>query len=178
LDDGLPLLEDKQVPLLADAPTEYGDESESAISDEMSEDESETSDSSSRAPQPQAKKRARTVEEALVDGGWVLTREKKHVKYTRRVKLTEDGPARKQTVTLSKTASDWRAERNALSLLRRLDDVFNEDEPSSPSDSVDETIVPCSGCGKMKSSTRFSKAQLKKGKRRKCKDCIEQKQSA
>ena len=121
------------MPLLADAPTEYGDESgaESAtVSDETSEDESEVSESSTHAPQPQAKMRARTVEEALVDGGWVLTRKKKHIKYSRRIKLTEDGPARKQTVTLSKTASDWRAERNALSLLRRLDEVFDEDEPS------------------------------------------------
>jgi hypothetical protein len=171
-------LEDKQVPLLADAPAEYGDETETegvTIPDETSEDESETSDSSSRAPQPQAKKRARTVEEALVDGGWVLTREKKHIIYTRRVKLTEDGPARKQTVTLSKTASDWRAERNALSVLRRLDGVIEDGpSPAKKSGGVIATVT-CSDCKEKKPSTRFTKKQLKNGKKRKCKDCSEQK---
>jgi hypothetical protein len=88
----------------------------------------------------------------------VLTRTKKHIKYTRRVKLTEDGPAQKQTVTLSKTASDWRTERNALSLLRRLNGAAL----------VRGAIVTCSECNEEKSTGYFSMTQLKKGTRMKC----------
>ena len=113
------------------------------------------------------------MEEALIDGGWKLTRNKKHIVYSRRVKLTKDGPFEKQTVTLSKTPSDWRAEKKALSLLRRLESevVGGSPEVVSP-DSVNEEVFSCSECHKVMPTAHFSKAQLKKRRRRKCNDCV------
>ena len=108
------------------------------------------------------------MEEALIDGGWKLTRNKKHIVYSRRVKLTKDGPFEKQTVTLSKTPSDWRAEKKALSLLRRLE----SEVVGGSADSVMEEVLSCSECRKVMSTCHFSKAQLKKRRRRKCNDCV------
>jgi len=148
-----PPLEKAQTPLLTNTFEEHV-----SLSDE-SEKGSNISEVSEELPRaPQAQKRACTVEEALIDGGWVLTRTKKNIKYTRRVKLTEDGPAHKQTVTLSNTASDWRAARNALSLLRRLNGAAL----------VRGAIVTCSECNEEKSTGYFSMTQLKKGTRMKC----------
>ena len=99
----------------------------------------------------------------------MLNRAKKHIKYSRRVKLTKDGPSQKQTVTLSKTSSDWRAEKNPLSLLRRLDGEVL----SGSSDSVIDENVFCSECHKFIPAAHFSKTQRKKGPRsRRCKDCV------
>ena len=166
LDENLPRLEDAKTPLLMDTCAE-----DVSLSDE-SENETiiaDTSDEPTLAPQ--AQKRARTVEEALIDGGWVLTRAKKHIVYTRRVKLTKDGPSQKQNVTLSKTPSDWRTERKALSLLRRLDDVGRSPGFLMSGDG-DGEIVTCSECKEEKPTYDFSKAQLKKRSRMKCKDCV------
>jgi len=166
LDENLPVMEDVQTPLLT-----YTYAEDFALSAE-SESENESIISESEEPQnaPQAKMRSRTVEEALIDGGWELTREKKHIKYSRRVKLTKEGPSQKQTVTLSKTASDWRAERNALSLLRRLNS--NSEVVGGSPGSVSEEIVTCSKCKEEMPTTYFSKTQLKKGGRKKCKECL------
>ena len=167
--ENLPVIEEAQTPLLTHICAE-----DIALSTESTKSENERiiteSEEEIEEPPnvPGVKKRARTVEEALIDGGWVLTRSKKHIKYSRRVKLTNDGPSQKQTVTLSKTASDWRAEKNALSLLRRLD---GEVVGGSP-DSVIHEIVSCSECLEFMSKTHFSKTQQKKGPRRKCKDCL------
>eukprot|EP00984_Skeletonema_dohrnii_P026766 scaffold16164_cov186-Skeletonema_dohrnii-CCMP3373.AAC.1 len=164
LDEDLPVVEDIQPPLLTYT---YAEDFALSAGSE-SENESIISESEEPPNAPQAKMRSRTVEEALIDGGWELTREKKHIKYSRRVKLTKEGPSQKQTVTLSKTASDWRAERNTLSLLRRLNSEVVGGSPGS----VSEEIVTCSKCKEEMPTTYFSKTQLKKGGRKKCKECL------
>ena len=122
---------------------------------------------------PSKKKRARTVEEALVQGGWSLTRTKKHLKYSRRVKLS-DGKSQKQTTTLSKTPSDWRAAKNALALLRRLDELFeDEDEEEDVATNSGVDCLLCASCSDRKPANCYSKNQLRKGDDRKCKQCIE-----
>ncbi len=170
--DNLPLIEDVQTPLLTDTCAEdialstKSDKSENGIAITESEEEIE------EPPKvPGVQKKARTVEEALIDGRWVLNRAKKHIKYSRRVKLTKDGPSQKQTVTLSKTASDWRAGRNALSLLRRLNDNGEVIDESSGSDSRE--VATCRECKEDKPESSFSKTQWRKGPRsKKCKDCL------
>lgn len=111
------------------------------------------------------KKRARTVEEALVAGGWELKRAKKHIQFSRRVRLP-DGQASKQNITLPKTPSDWRAEKNTLAELRRLDENVTVEEE-------DEELMKCSVCKQMKKCiTDYSKAQRRKGANMKCKECV------
>ena len=82
----MPLLEDTQI----------------IVEDSSEEENSQTCEVFEHEDAPQARKRARTVEEALIDGGWELTRAKRHIKYSRRVKLW-DGESRKQNFTTSKT---------------------------------------------------------------------------
>lgn len=70
----------------------------SKLSEPIAEDNKSASDSSSTieddeseyglAPPHEGKKRPRAVEEALIEGGWVLKRSKKHLFYSRRVKLS------------------------------------------------------------------------------------------
>lgn len=170
--ENLPLIEGAQTPLLMDTCAEdialstKSDESENGSVIIESEEEIE------ETPKvPGLKQRVGTVEEALIDGGWVLTRAKKHIKYSRRVKLTKDGPSQKQTVTLSKTASDWRAGRNALSLLRRLND--NGEVIDESSVSVSREVATCRECKEEKPESSFSKTQWRKGPHhKKCKDCL------
>lgn len=102
------------------------------------------------------RERAQTVEEALVQGGWKLVRAKNHIKYSRRVRLPE-GETQKQNVTLSKTSSDWRATKNSLAMLRRL----NEEVERATLDDHDH--IKCSVCGDKKKRDFFSKTQIKKG---------------
>lgn len=169
--ENLPLIEDVQAPLLTDTCAEdialstESTESENASAITESEEENEKPSFTTSV-----RERARTVEEALIDGGWVLTRAKKHIKYSRRVQLTKDGPSQKQTVTLSKTPSDWRAGRNALSLLRRLND--NGEVIDESAGSVSREVAICSECKEVKPESSFSKTQLRKGNRKKCKDCV------
>ncbi|KAL7552491.1 hypothetical protein ACHAWF_015736 [Thalassiosira exigua] len=134
-------------------------------------DEDDVDEEKRAEPIPQPQSKARTVEEALRQGGWKLVRSKNHLKYSRRVNV------KKETVTLSKTSSDWRASRNALSLLRRLNDD-SEAEQAGEKPAANETSnghlseVLCSCCCAMKSLDQFSKNQLKKCERRKCKVCV------
>ena len=168
----LPLLEDTEVldKLVEDVSSSSDSDSSVATDMNMSEDydddnnDKEDSEEVPRVPQSQAKIRARTVEEALIDGGWVLTRAKKHIKYSRRVKLSKDGPAQKQTVTLSKTPSDWRAERNKLSLLRRLNnEVMDEMEANiDSSDDEEEVEAQTIPTPKPKAKTRARRRQRKR----------------
>ena len=95
-------------------------------------------------------------------------RARKHIMYSRRVKLSEGG-TRKQNVTMSSTPSDWRASKNALALLGRLNDVVEAVEEECHSD---ETGLWCKSCCEMKSADDYSKNQLKKGAARKCKSCV------
>lgn len=117
------------------------------------------------ASKPQ--KKARTVEEALIEGGWKLERSKNHLIYSRRVKIQES-ETRKQNVAMAKTPSDGRATKNALALLRKLNEVLHEDEDADNSGEISE----CKECLKEKSNRNFSKTQLKKAENnRKCKAC-------
>ena len=115
------------------------------VGDMSSHDGYESEDEDEEEDVSKAQKRPRTVEEALTAGGWVFQRSKKHIKYSRHVKLS-DGNSRKQNVTLSKTPSDWRAAKNALSLLRRLDESGNIEE-----------MFMCSSCNVSRPESFFSK---------------------
>ena len=171
--EDLPAIEDTKTPLLTQTSCAEASTDESDNKSTITESEEEIEEPSTFTS---ARERVRTVEEALIDGGWKLTRNKKHIVYSRRVKLTKDGPFEKQTVTLSKTPSDWRAEKKALSLLRRLESEVvggsPEVVPGGSPDSVNEEVFSCSECRKVMSTFHFSKAQLKKRRRRKCKDCV------
>ena len=143
---------------------------EESVVEDVSDDEENDDGVSIHEASPPAKKRARTVEEALVEGGWVFKRAKKHIKFSRRVKLS-DGNKRKQNVTLSKTPSDWRAGRNALALLRRLDESMEELVAEEEEDDEGPRMI-CSECRKGKPQSSFSKSQLRKGDKMKCKLCV------
>ena len=120
------------------------------------------------APKPQQK--ARTVEEALIQGGWKLERSKNHLIYSRRVKIDEK-ETRKQSVAMAKTPSDHRADKKALSLLRKLNEALLEADEDDEEPNNHLTSV-CKECLKEKSNMKFSKTQLKKAeKNRKCKAC-------
>jgi hypothetical protein len=111
----------KQCSLINEQPLKRQNESspkekEITYNDDYTEEKKE--DATPHSKKSSKKPRARTVEEALVEGGWKLERTTKHIKYSRRVHLSENGEARKQTFVLSKTPSDRRASRNALSTLR------------------------------------------------------------
>jgi hypothetical protein len=128
-----------------------------------SSDDDDISDFAPQAPQ----QRALTVEEALVSGGWKLVRAKNHIRYSRFVKV-RDG-VKKESLTLAKTSSDYRAKRNALALIRRL----NNGSCVAHQSNEETSTVFCSTCHEMKSPFHFSKAQLKKGDiTRKCIDCV------
>lgn len=164
LDENTPVL------LLDDNPAHSDDSilsSEESFKEDVSSDDDEGADIpiEQKRHAPQAQKRARTVEEALKEGGWVFQRSKKHIKYSRRVKLK--GESRKQNVTFSKTPSDWRAEKNLLALLRRLNEEIDEDEVTE-----DEETLICSECKKARPASKYSKAQCKKGAKRRCKLCV------
>jgi hypothetical protein len=125
-------------------------------------DDDDISDIASQAPQ----QRALTVEEALVSGGWKLVRAKNHIRYSRFVKV-RDG-VKKESLTLAKTSSDWRAKRNSLALIRRL----NNNSCVAHQSNEETSTVFCSVCHHMKSSLHFSKTQLRKGDLSKCMDCV------
>ena len=101
------------------------------------------------ASKPQ--KKARAVEEALIEGGWKLERSKNHLIYSRRVKIQESSETRKQNVAMAKTPSDGRASKNALALLRKLNEVLHEDEDADNSGETSE----CKECLKEKSNRNF-----------------------
>jgi len=136
------------------------------------EDEDEAHDK--QAEKERAHHRARTVEEALVQGGWKLVRSKKHIKYRRSVTLDTAGGSKKQSVTLAKTSSDWRASLNALSLLRRLNESSEVDEGKAAPQSSDRSgsFRCCCVCHEVKPAGHFSKNQMKKRVMSKCKECI------
>jgi len=106
------------------------------------------------------KRKARTVEEALEEGGWKLIKSKKHILY-RRVIQSSTGNHQKQHFTMAKTPSDHRASRNALSTLNRLN-KSNAPPPPSPRAS-DGNVHLCSVCVSHKPKSSFSKKQIKKG---------------
>ena len=119
---------------------------------------------------PKYQQRARTVEEALIQGGWKLERSKNHLIYSRRVKIDEN-EIRKQNVTMAKTPSDHRAPKKALSLLRKLNEALHEADEDDGEPNNRFTSM-CKECLEEKSNRKFSKTQLKKAeKNRKCKAC-------
>jgi len=122
-----------------------------------------------------APQRPRTVEEALVEGSWKLVRKKNHIRYNRYIKLPLDR-VKKETLTFSKTSSDWRAKRNALALIRCLSNgsrVEEEPVPVAQHSIKTKSTKFCPACGKRKPANYFSKNQLKKGLKRKCMVCVE-----
>ena len=108
-----------------------------------SSDDDDISDIASQAP------RALTVEEALVSGGWKLVRTKNHIRYSRFVKV-RDG-VKKESLTLAKTSSDWRAKRNALALIRRL----NNNSCVAHQSNEETSTVFCSTCKRNEVSISF-----------------------
>lgn len=120
---------------------------------------------------PSENKRARTVKEALEDGGWTLVRRKNHKCYRRKL---HDG--RSQSFSMSKTPSDVRAKRNALSTIRKLNAMAEEvnNADAAPTDAPGGTL--CCICQQRKPEDDFSKSQLRKAQR-KCKDCVRTQQS-
>ena len=117
--------------------------------------------------------RHQTVREALKAGGWKLIRMKNHLVYRRKIK-PENGVAKEshQTVTMAKTPSDWRAKRNILSNLRRLDEEARVGVRNSPSEGdVPIMSKQCAECHENKGSEDFSKNQLKR-ENPKCKQCV------
>jgi len=139
------------------------------------EEEEEQEEDTAVASKPQQK--ARTVEEALQQGGWKLKRSKNHLIYSRRVKITGKSDTQKQSVTMAKTPSDRRGAKKALSLLRKLNEELNEalredeEEPENLS-SGDPNHLWCKACSQTKAADSYSKSQLKKGENRKCKACV------
>jgi len=164
--DELPFIEEKKK---ESPPVVTDDENEDDVgyvvstTDSKTEEEEEEEDTVASKPQ----QKARTVEEALIEGGWKLKRSKNHLIYSRRVKI--DDELRKQSVAMAKTPSDYRADKKALSLLRKLNEALQEEDDDLGLSSV--TSV-CKECLEEKSNMKFSKTQLKKAeKNRKCKAC-------
>lgn len=125
---------------------------------------SEEDDEEAKAEPPERKRKARTVQEALLEG-WTLRRKKNHIHYKRRI-FTTAGHEQTQSFTMAKTPSDHRAYKNALSMLNRLNAAGTPlDDPSS------KTLV-CSMCGMPCAESGFSKTQIKK-RIKKCKSCAE-----
>lgn len=120
------------------------------------------------APKPHQK--ARTVQEALIQGGWKLKRSKNHLIYSRRVKINKS-ETREENVTMGKTPSDHRADKKALSTLRKLNEV-NEALHEDDEEPDDPDSLRCKACCEKKTANSYSKSQLKKGDDRKCKACV------
>ena len=99
---------------------------------------------------------------------------KNHLVYRRKIKPENGGEKEShQTVTMPKTPSDWRAKRNILSNLRRLDEEAGVGGKKSPSEGeVPITWEQCAECHENKGREDFSKNQLKR-KNPKCKQCVE-----
>lgn len=116
----------------------------------------------------QRKRKARTVEEALQEGGWQLIRKKKHLRF-RRLIVTSDGKPSEQHFTMAKTSSDCRAGMNALSTLSKLNEAGAPMQDKSASSG---RILCCTICGLPQPDSAFSKNQVKKGTL-KCKTCVE-----
>lgn len=116
--------------------------------------------------------RHQTVREALKAGGWKLIRMKKHLVYRRKIKAENGGEKEShQTVTMSKTPSDWRTKQNILSNLRRLDEeVEARDENTNPEEAPG-LWQQCAECHENMTSENFSKNQLKR-KNPRCKQCV------
>ena len=113
--------------------------------------------------------RYQTVRDALKGGGWKLVRMKTHLVYRRKIRADNNGDRSHQTVTMSKTPSDWRAQQKVLSTLRRLDDEANGSNGESHAESAKKV---CMKCHKSKSKVEFSKTQWKKTNA-KCQNCIQ-----
>jgi hypothetical protein len=118
--------------------------------------------------QSYSKRKYRTVEEALVEGGWQIVRAKKHICY-RRVAKSGDGRKQEQHFVMSKTSSDCRSGLAALATLHRLDEDYR------PMERCNENRVGwrmCSLCQQEKADDCFSKTQLQKTSNYKCRECI------
>jgi len=113
--------------------------------------------------------RYQTVRDALKGGGWKLVRMKNHLVYRRKIRVDNNGDRSHQTVTMSKTPSDWRAQQKVLSTLRRLDDEANGSNGESHAESAKKK---CMKCHIFKSKAEFSKTQWRKNAS-KCQNCIQ-----
>ena len=136
--------------------------------DEDGADNSEEAEHKS-APKPS---RHQTVREALKAGGWELIRMKNHLVYRRKIKSENGGEKEShQTVTVSKTPSDWRTKKNILSNLRRLDEEVKAGDENSNLKGQPGLWQQCSECHENMTSDNFSKNQLKRENPR-CKQCV------
>ena len=72
------------------------------------------------SPRSSVGARANSLEEALREGKWTMSREKRHRVY-RRMAFMDDFTSITQTFTIASTPSDRRSERNALAKLRQQD---------------------------------------------------------
>ena len=97
---------------------------------------------------------------------------KKHLVYRRKIK-SENGDEKEshQTVTVSKTPSDWRTKKNILSNLRRLDEEVKAGDENSNLKGAPGLWQQCSECHENMTSDNFSKNQLKR-KNPRCKQCV------
>ncbi|GKY96683.1 hypothetical protein MPSEU_000627900 [Mayamaea pseudoterrestris] len=128
--------------------------------DDMAEDATAT-----RMPEG-SKRKYRSVEEALKEGGWEFVRKKKHICYRRIVKTADDRD-QEQHFVMSSTPSDCRSERAALATLHRLD------ENSEPvlAKTGKRQLRKCYVCQLEMEDICFTKTQLKKKVAIKCKEC-------
>eukprot|EP00977_Amphora_coffeiformis_P006623 scaffold1428_cov159-Amphora_coffeaeformis.AAC.13 len=105
-----------------------------------------------------------TIKDALKDGGWTLKRSSKHLVYRRDI-LDKSGKVREIVITMGKTNSDRRADKNTLARLNKFNRRYAKSAPT--------VIVGrhCTTCGEYKPKTGFSTKQWNTGKN-KCKSCL------
>jgi hypothetical protein len=123
--------------------------------DTVEEDESSEVEGIFNDNLPPGGQKCRTIEDALREGGWEFIRSKKHIRYRRRVK--SGSRTKHQHFTMAKTPSDFRAMRNALATLNRLNS-----ESTGIQDEVKDGHFQCVNCLRSLPELCFSKNQLKK----------------
>ena len=95
-------------------PIVVDDESEAVVNDE-NEASSKKGKGKKRQPKPA---KARTIEEALREGGWQFKRQRKHIVYER-MRVDETGNVQREVYTRACTPSDRRSNSNMLADLNR-----------------------------------------------------------
>ena len=106
---------------------------------------------------------SRTIKDALKDGGWTLKRSSHHLIYRRDI-VDTSGKVREIAITMGKTNSDHRGDKNTLARLNKFNRKYANRIP------IVVVGRHCATCGDYKPKTDYSAKQWNTGKN-KCKEC-------